>query len=38
MPYTDSAAVRLYYEVLGRSTDPLLVLVAGGGAQLSHDQ
>ncbi|MGO3136634.1 MAG: alpha/beta fold hydrolase [Agrococcus casei] len=34
MPYTESAGVRLYYEVFGVETDPLLVLVSGGGAQL----
>lgn len=34
MPYTESAAVRLYYEEFGSETDPLLVLVSGGGAQL----
>lgn len=34
MPYTDSAGVRLYYEVFGAPGDPLLVLVSGGGAQL----
>ncbi len=34
MPYTDSPGVRLYFEVFGSETDPLLVLVSGGGAQL----
>lgn len=34
MPYTESAGVRLYYEVFGAETDPVLVLVSGGGAQL----
>ncbi|GAB3595588.1 alpha/beta fold hydrolase [Microbacterium tumbae] len=34
MPYTESAGVRLYYEVFGADADPLLVLVSGGGAQL----
>lgn len=34
MPYTDSAAVRLYYEVYGDPAAPVLVLVSGGGAQL----
>lgn len=34
MPYTESADVRLYYEVFGAEADPLLVLVSGGGAQL----
>ncbi|WP_194421586.1 alpha/beta fold hydrolase [Microbacterium abyssi] len=34
MPYTESAPVRLYYEVFGSEADPLLVLVSGGGAQL----
>jgi pimeloyl-ACP methyl ester carboxylesterase len=34
MPYTDSADVRLYYEVFGDAAAPVLVLVSGGGAQL----
>lgn len=34
MPYTDSADVRLYYEVFGDAGAPVLVLVSGGGAQL----
>lgn len=34
MPYTDSADVRLYYEVFGEADAPVLVLVSGGGAQL----
>lgn len=34
MPYTDSDGARLYYETFGAETDPLLVLVSGGGAQL----
>jgi pimeloyl-ACP methyl ester carboxylesterase len=34
MPYTDSADVRLYYEVFGDENAPVLVLVSGGGAQL----
>jgi pimeloyl-ACP methyl ester carboxylesterase len=34
MPYTDSADVRLYYEVFGEPDAPVLVLVSGGGAQL----
>lgn len=34
MPYTESAGVRLYYEVFGSAPDPVLVLVSGGGAQL----
>src|SRR5690606_10139310 len=34
MPYTESADVRLYYEVFGDESDPVLVLVSGGGAQL----
>ncbi|MDP3952893.1 alpha/beta fold hydrolase [Microbacterium sp.] len=34
MPYTDSTGARLYYELFGAETDPLLVLVSGGGAQL----
>lgn len=34
MPYTESAGVRLYYEVFGDESDPVLVLVSGGGAQL----
>ncbi len=34
MPYTDDADVRLYYEVFGAETDPVLVLASGGGAQL----
>ncbi|WP_067195990.1 alpha/beta fold hydrolase [Microbacterium sp. XT11] len=34
MPYTDSADVRLYYEVFGDDDAPVLVLVSGGGAQL----
>jgi len=34
MPYTESADVRLYYEAFGAATDPVLVLVSGGGAQL----
>ena len=34
MPYTASADVRLYYEVLGDEHAPVLVLVSGGGAQL----
>src|SRR5699024_874288 len=33
MPYTRSD-VRLYYEVFGDPSDPLLVLASGGGAQL----
>lgn len=34
MPYTDSADVRLYFEVFGDEEAPVLVLVSGGGAQL----
>jgi pimeloyl-ACP methyl ester carboxylesterase len=34
MPYTDSDDVHLYYEVFGDAGHPLVVLVAGGGAQL----
>ncbi|MCP2635418.1 alpha/beta fold hydrolase [Microbacterium sp. HD4P20] len=34
MPFTDSADVRLYYEVFGSEDRPVLVLVSGGGAQL----
>jgi len=34
MPYTESAGVRLYYEVFGEDSDPVLVLASGGGAQL----
>ncbi len=34
MPFTDSADVRLYYEVFGDEQAPVLVLVSGGGAQL----
>lgn len=34
MPYTDSDGVRLYYETFGAESDPLLILVSGGGAQL----
>ena len=34
MPYTESTGVRLYFEVFGSETDPVLVLVSGGGAQL----
>ncbi|GAA5036299.1 alpha/beta fold hydrolase [Microbacterium fluvii] len=34
MPYTDTADVRLYYEVFGDDADPVLVLISGGGAQL----
>lgn len=34
MPYTDTADVRLYYEVFGSDDAPVLVLVSGGGAQL----
>ena len=34
MPYTDSADVRLYYEVFGEADAPVLVLISGGGAQL----
>ncbi|KNY04074.1 alpha/beta fold hydrolase [Microbacterium sp. GCS4] len=34
MPYTETADVRLYYEVFGSEHDPVLVLVSGGGAQL----
>lgn len=34
MPYTESDAVRIYYEVFGAASDPLLVLISGGGAQM----
>ncbi|WP_243228322.1 alpha/beta hydrolase [Microbacterium sp. CIAB417] len=34
MPFTESADVRLYYEVFGSEKDPVLVLISGGGAQL----
>lgn len=34
MPYTDSADVRLYFEVFGDEEASVLVLVSGGGAQL----
>lgn len=34
MPFTESADVRLYYEVFGEPDAPVLVLVSGGGAQL----
>lgn len=34
MPYTDSGGIRLYYETFGADSDPVLVLVSGGGAQL----
>lgn len=34
MPFTESADVRLYYEVYGDEDAPVLVLVSGGGAQL----
>ncbi|MFB4348523.1 alpha/beta fold hydrolase [Microbacterium sp. CR_7] len=34
MPYTESANVRLYFEVFGADDSPVLVLVSGGGAQL----
>jgi pimeloyl-ACP methyl ester carboxylesterase len=34
MPYTSTDDVTLYYEVFGDAADPLVVLIAGGGAQL----
>ncbi|TKJ99402.1 alpha/beta hydrolase [Plantibacter flavus] len=34
MPYTDTDDVSIYYEVDGDPADPVIVLIAGGGAQL----
>lgn len=34
MPYTDTDDVSIYYEVEGAPADPVIVLIAGGGAQL----
>lgn len=34
MPYTDTDDVSIYYEVEGDPADPVIVLIAGGGAQL----
>ncbi|MGO1849237.1 MULTISPECIES: alpha/beta fold hydrolase [unclassified Microbacterium] len=34
MPYAESDDVRIYYEVFGAASDPVLVLASGGGAQL----
>lgn len=34
MPYTDHDDVAIYYEAFGSDADPVVVLIAGGGAQL----
>ncbi|HXH33878.1 MAG TPA: alpha/beta hydrolase [Plantibacter sp.] len=34
MPYTDTDDVSIYYEAKGTPGDPVIVLIAGGGAQL----
>jgi pimeloyl-ACP methyl ester carboxylesterase len=34
MPYTDTDDVSIYYEVEGDPADPVIVLIAGGGAQM----
>ena len=34
MPHTQTDDIAIYYEVVGEPTDPVLVLISGGGAQL----
>lgn len=34
MPHTNTDDVSIYYEVHGAETDPLIVLISGGGAQM----